>query len=112
MTAAAEPGGCPAWCTHHPVRDGVVVREHHRGDRRRFMTPDFWSIDVYLYKVYEQTALRVDMLGLFNVGDKHDDQAKDLAGLLRKLGHEDIAAAVDELAAIAVAAAEPAGSPA
>lgn len=102
-TADQAREGCPAWCAQdekHMMTDYGEL--HHRSENREFMTPDFWTIRVYLYQIGDDKPLmRVGLLGLLQDDAYPCTQREDLADLLRKLGHEDIAAAVEELAALA-----------
>ena len=101
--------GCPAWCTHHPVRDGIANHGHHRGEHRDFLTPDHWTISVYLHEINHGPILTVDSVPITLNGSPGHYQCETMARLLRKLGREDIAAAVDELAALAGGGTPPTG---
>lgn len=97
--AAVRPV-CPdglAWCVRHP--DNPMYTQHW-SETRNFVMPDFWTIKVDLSKTADNpVVLHVGSVRV-PLDDRSDNDADDVIKLLRRLGHEDIAAAAEELAAM------------
>jgi hypothetical protein len=90
----------PAWCVRHSDGDGSPV---HWSEVREFVQPSFYAIRVVLSQC-DVLGTRLDINGVqvrLDACGAYPGEAKAMAQLLRKLGHEDIAAAVEELAALA-----------
>lgn len=94
--APAPRPGCPAWCTGHDAG-------FHRS-RYHFCGVPNISVGVLQSERFDDNpTLYVDGIGVDLLPDCAASRAATMAALMRKMGREDVAAAVDELGA-AVAA--------
>jgi hypothetical protein len=90
--------GCPAWCTDHvDYLEGMGPVNKHR-TIRRINGPTGRSISVTLIQTFGTKYLP----NLYVSGVRvNEDHISGMRWLMSDLGHEDIAAAIDELAALA-----------
>lgn len=99
MSAPETRPGCPAWCTHHP--DGPY-QPHHVSDYRHFRVGEpRGRIGVALHQIGDAAITLYVANVPINARRCDGMVAEDMATLMRSLGRDDIAAAIEELAALA-----------
>ena len=90
---------CPAWCAYHPL-DSFYRERHHRSLYRYFDTPGGLRIGVVIGMISTATIYVGTMPVRLTPANENAD-ADRMVCLLRALGRDDIADAVEELAATA-----------